>query len=136
MHLVARNIPVHFQWLPLAPGYSVQPKCNQMDDPSDDPALKKYAALGALAEAREQWQQKSREVRAQLLYEQIDHFVEVYFADPTPTKEARTRDRAVYWATKAYGVSRRTVEAALAFMKKKRERLPLQRDAPSCSKHS
>jgi hypothetical protein len=80
---------------------------------NDDPVLVKYAGLGALAEAREQLGQLDRDSRAKLRHELIDQHVSMAMADGC------TRQRAIGYAMKRFGVSERTVETAIAFMDEK-----------------
>jgi len=88
-------------------------------DPKDDPAwqefLRKYAWKGLLAEAREQIGSLDRDAQAELRYELIDQHASIAM------EGGCSRNRAIHFAMKRFGVGERTVETALKYMKQRRK---------------
>jgi hypothetical protein len=105
---------------PLAndPGFKQRRAVDQNRDPADDPVLVKYAGIGALADAGEQIGNLDKDVRAKLRYELIDQHVSMAM------KDGCSRNDAIDYAMKRFGVSARTVETALDYMQQERERTP------------
>jgi hypothetical protein len=84
-------------------------------DPKDDPVLVKYAGIGALTTAGEQIDSLDRDAQANLRYELIDQHVSMAM------KDGCSRNDAIGYAMERFGVSSRTVETALDYMKQNRE---------------